>query len=299
MQALLRRRYAPELVLVFATALWGAAFLVTRTAMRDVSPLPFTALRFFTASATVALLTRPALVRTSAAELRGAGAIGLAMLAGYALQAAGLQTLTSGRAAFISALYVPMVPMLQILVLRRMPGGLVWISAALASAGMMLMAQHAGGAGVTIGRGEAFALGGACAIAAEITLVAIFAPMADPRRLAVLQCAFVGASALILSLMSGQGVPPPGRWLVCGIGLGLVSAFLQTSCNWAMRTIPATRATLIFALEPVWASLFGAMAGEKMEPGAIGGAGLILAALFVSAFAARGARTRAKEAVLF
>ena len=85
-----------------------------------------------------------------------------------------------------------MVPMLQILVLRRMPGGLVWISAALASAGMMLMAQHAGGAGVTIGRGEAFALGGACAIAAEITLVAIFAPMADPRRLAVLQCAFVG-----------------------------------------------------------------------------------------------------------
>ena len=54
-----------------------------------------------------------------------------------------------------------------------------------------------------------------------------------------------------------------------------------------MRTIPATRATLIFALEPVWASLFGAMAGEKMGPGAIGGAGLILAALFVSAFAAR------------
>jgi hypothetical protein len=41
------------------------------------------------------------------------------------------------------------------------------------------------------------------------------------------------------------------------------------------------------------------MAGEKMGPGAIGGAGLILAALFVSAFAARGARTRAKEAVLF
>jgi drug/metabolite transporter (DMT)-like permease len=278
----LSRRGAPELVLVVATALWGLAFLVTRTAMRDAAPLPFTALRFFTAAASVALITRPALSRTSPAELRGAGAIGLAMLAGYALQAAGLQTLSSGRAAFISALYVPLVPMLQIAVLRRLPGAPVWLSAALACAGMMLMAARSGG-GLAYGRGEAYALGGACAIAAEITLVAIFAPRADPRRLAVLQCAFVGALALILCLATGQSFPRPGPWLACGIGLGLLSAFLQISCNWAMRTIPATRATLIFALEPVWASLFGAMAGERMPATALAGAALIMAALVVSA----------------
>ena len=221
--------------------------------------------------------------RTSLPELRGAGAIGLAMLAGYALQATGLETLTAGRSAFISALYVPLVPMLQILVLRRLPGGLVWLSAALATAGMMLMARHAGGAPIGLGRGEAYALGGACAIAAEITLVAVFAPLADPRRLAVLQCAFVGATALLLTLATGQHFPAIGLWLPCAIGLGLLSAYLQITTNWAMRTIPATRATLIFAMEPVWASIFGAAAGERMGPSAVAGAGLILAALVVSA----------------
>jgi drug/metabolite transporter (DMT)-like permease len=284
-KSLLQHRLAPELVLIFATALWGAAFLITRTEMRDVAPLPFTSVRFFTAAAAIAVLTRPAIARCSPTEIKGAGAIGLAMLAGYALQAAGLQTLTSGRAAFISALYVPLVPMLQIILLRRLPGPLVWVSAALACAGMMLLAQRSGAPAMALGRGETFALGGACAIAAEITLVALFAPRSDPRRLAVLQCAFVGVAALALSSATGQGLPKPGWWLVCGIGLGLLSAFLQTSTNWAMRTIPATRAILIFALEPVFAALFGAVAGEHMGPGALAGAGLIMAALVLSALA--------------
>jgi drug/metabolite transporter (DMT)-like permease len=269
-----------DLVLIVATALWGAAYLITHTAMQEVSPLPFVSLRFLTAALTVSVLTRPAMARVSGVELRGAAAIGLAMLAGYALQAAGLQTLSSGQAAFISALYVPIVPMLQILVLRRLPGALVWVSAALATAGMMLMAGHAGAA---LSRGDAFALGGACAIAAEITLVAMFAPRADPRRLAVTQCAFVGVSALVLSLVTGASLPAFGLWVVCAAGLGVLSAYLQITTNWAMRTIPATRATLIFALEPVWASLFGALAGERMSRGALVGAALILAALVVSA----------------
>ena len=244
------RRFAPELVLVVATALWGASFLITRTAMQAAPPLPFVAIRFLTASLAVAVLTRPAMARISGTELRGAGAIGLAMLAGYALQAAGLQTLTSGQAAFISALYVPMVPMLQIVVLRRWPGAIVWVSAALATVGLMLMAGNTSGAGAALSRGDAYALGGACAIAAEITLVAIFAPMADPRRLAVVQCAFVGACALVLSVAAGVKLPAIGWWAACAVGLGFLSAYLQITTNWAMRTIPATRATLISRLSP-------------------------------------------------
>jgi drug/metabolite transporter (DMT)-like permease len=283
-RALLRRRFAPEIVLILATALWGASFLITRTAMREVAPLPFVSLRFLTAALAVAVLTRPAMARVSGTEMRGAVAIGLAMLAGYALQAAGLRTLSSGQAAFISALYVPMVPMLQILVLRRLPGVMIWVSAALATAGMMLMAGHSGSGGAALSRGDAFALGGACAIAAEITLVGIFAPLADPRRLAVMQCAFVGLCALVLSLVTGARLPALGVWAVCAAGLGLLSAYLQITTNWAMRTIPANRATLIFALEPVWAAVFGALAGERMGRGALAGAVLILAALVLSAW---------------
>jgi drug/metabolite transporter (DMT)-like permease len=278
---------APELVLLLSVALWGGSFLISRIAMRQVGPLPFTSVRFLIATVAIAALTRPALARVSRTELRGGLAIGAAMLGGYTLQAEGLRTLTSGQSAFISALYVPIVPILQILVLRRAPPRIVWFGVALATMGMVLLAQPSAHAPL---RGDAFTLAASIAIAAEITLAGMFAPRADPRRLAVLQCAVVGCTALALTLLTGARLPPPGLWLACAGGLGLLSAYLQITANWAMRTIPASRAVLIFALEPVFAALFGEAAGERMNAEAMAGAALILTALAANAMAARGRR---------
>jgi drug/metabolite transporter (DMT)-like permease len=276
----LSHRLAPELVLVVATALWGAAFLVTHIAMARVQPLPFLALRFCVAAVAVRLLTGARVARVTRTELTGGAAISVAMLAGYALQAVALGSLGSGRVAFICALYVPIVPLLQTALTRRMPGAKTWLSVALASGGMMLMA---GGGGGGFGRGEAFALLAACGIAAEILLMAQYAPRVDPRRFAVVECAFMSAMALGLSYALGQRLPPVAPvWLGCAIFLGAASAFLQVSVNWAMRSVPATRATLIYATEPVWAAAFGAAAGERMGLGAGFGAALILAALLVN-----------------
>jgi drug/metabolite transporter (DMT)-like permease len=158
---------------------------------------------------------------------------------------------------------------------------------ALATMGMVLLAQPSAHAPL---RGDAFTLAASIAIAAEITLAGMFAPRADPRRLAVLQCAVVGCTALALTLLTGARLPPPGLWLACAGGLGLLSAYLQITANWAMRTIPASRAVLIFALEPVFAALFGEAAGERMNAEAMAGAALILTALAANAMAARGRR---------
>jgi drug/metabolite transporter (DMT)-like permease len=46
--------------------------------------------------------------------------------------------------------------------------------------------------------------------------------------------------------------------------------------NWAQRTVPATRAALLFALEPVWAGLVGVAAGEQLTKTAIAGSALIV-----------------------
>lgn len=273
-------RLAPELVLVLATALWGAAFLVTHIAMARVQPLPFLALRFCVAAVAVRLLTGARLARATRTEFSGGAAISVAMLAGYTLQAAALATLGSGRVAFICALYVPIVPLLQTALTGQVPRAKTWISVGLACAGMMFMA---GGSGGGFGPGEACALAAAFGIAAEILLMARYAPRVDPRRLAVVECAFVSVMALGLSLALGERLPPVAPiWLGCAIFLGAASALLQVSVNWAMRSVPATRATLIYATEPVWAAGFGAAAGERMGLGAGLGAGLILAALLVN-----------------
>jgi drug/metabolite transporter (DMT)-like permease len=277
---------APELVLVLATAVWGSAFLITHNAVATVPPLMFVAIRFPTASVAVGVLTRPRMARLNWAEIRGAGAIGVAMVVGYGFQAAGMRSIDSGRAAFISALYVPIVPILQWVLLGRRPGAWTWLGVVLASAGLLLLAGPVGGQ--AFGGGDAQALGGSFAVAAEILLISRFAPGADARRLAVTECAFVAAVAFCLSLASGESLPALHRgWVASALGLGLASAYLQVTVNWALRTVPATRATLIFALEPVWAGLIGAVAGEQMGVfGVIGGA-MIVGSIAISG---RGAR---------
>ncbi len=278
---LLSHPRVPDLVLVLATMVWGAAFLVTHQGVALVPPLIFVSIRFATASVTVAMLTRPDLLRVTKLEMRGAAAIGLAMVAGYGLQAVGMQTIASGRAAFISALYVPIVPVFQWLVFGRRPSAATWVGVALASLGLVLMAGPVGGGG--FGIGEALALGGSFAVAAEILLIGRFAPGADPRRLAVTQCAFVALLCLVLSLLRGEAFPALHiMWLASALGLGLASAYLQVTVNWALRSVAPTRATLIFAMEPVWAGLFGGLAGERMGLLAMLGAGLIVASIGVS-----------------
>jgi drug/metabolite transporter (DMT)-like permease len=54
------------------------------------------------------------------------------------------------------------------------------------------------------------------------------------------------------------------------------------SVYWAQRTVSPARSTLIYALEPVWAGIAGALAGEHMGPVQIVGAALIVAALVIS-----------------
>lgn len=270
---------------MLATALWGLAFLITRTGVSEVPVLPFLVLRFLTAAAIVRGLTGVRVTRASPVEYRAGLLLGCAMLAGYGLQAEGLRSIGAGRAAFLSALYVPMVPLLQFLAFRRVPRPPVLVGIALACAGLVLMAGPATARAGSFAPGDLFVLAAAGAVSVEITLIGHFAARVDPRRLAILECLTVGTGALVLTFANGTALPAPRpAWIACALGLGAASAFLQVSSNWAMRRVAPTRATLIYATEPVWGASFGALAGERMSAEAVGGAALILVALVLNAW---------------
>jgi drug/metabolite transporter (DMT)-like permease len=267
--------------LLFATALWGLAFLITRLGVASVAPAPFVAMRFATAAIVVWSLTGVRLARATPTELQGAAYLAMAMAAGYILPAVALQTLGAGHTAFISALCVPIVPVLQFLILRQMTGARVWASVCLATLGLMFMA---GGPGGGPSRADAFALGGAFGVAAEVLLMSRFAPRVDPRRLAVLECAAAAAYAVAVSVITGAHLPAPAAsWIACVLSLGAASAFLQVSTNWCMRRVPVHRAMLIFATEPVWGAFFGALHGERFGLVSLIGAAFILSALLLNA----------------
>ncbi len=282
MRRLAAHPLTPAFVLVCATLIWGGSFVVTRGAVQSVPPLIFVGVRFAIAALLVCLITRPRLAGLTRLEIKAGTRIGLAMFGGYGLQAIGMHMgVASGRAAFISALYVPIVPILQVFLLRRRPKPAVWIGLGVACAGLLLLAGPLGSS--TAGRGDFLVLVGAFSIAAEILTLGIYAPQVDPRRLAVVECLFLSLLCLAVSAVTHTHFPAPASgWLLSAAALGLASAGLQISANWAQRFVPPARATLIYTLEPVWAAVFGLMAGETMGPAAIAGAALILVSVVIS-----------------
>jgi drug/metabolite transporter (DMT)-like permease len=82
---------------------------------------------------------------------------------------------------------------------------------------------------------------------------------------------------------AGETVPPLSPLVVgSACGLGAMTALIQFVMNWAQRSVSPTRATLIYAGEPVWAGIIGRMAGERLPATALLGAALIVAAVIVS-----------------
>jgi drug/metabolite transporter (DMT)-like permease len=83
--------------------------------------------------------------------------------------------------------------------------------------------------------------------------------------------------------VSGEPIPSLNwYWIVSALSLGAASAAIQLTMNWAQRSVSATRATVIYAGEPVWGGIVGWCAGERLTPAALMGAALILVRLLVS-----------------
>jgi drug/metabolite transporter (DMT)-like permease len=124
---------------------------------------------------------------------------------------------------------------------------------------------------------------GALAIAAEIILISAWAGKVDVRRVTVVQLATASLVAFTMMIPAGESVPSFSLGLlVVALGLGIFSAIIQVVMNWAQRSVSPTRATVIYTGEPVWAGIFGRMAGEKLPMLALLGAAFIVAGVLVS-----------------
>ena len=271
-----------EALLILITMFWGGTFLAVQYAVTLSGPLLFVGLRFATAAIAVALLSLKVLRGITWLEIMAGVAIGVSIAFGYGLQTWGLQTISSSKSAFITAMYVPLVPLLQWLCLGRLPGLMSCVGIALAFAGLILLAGPDGNL-LAMGEGEWITLVSAVAIAAEIILISAWAGRVDIRRVTVIQLATASLVAFAASGPAGESVPPfsPALLLVA-MGLGIFSAIIQVTMNWAQRSVSPTRATVIYTGEPVWAGIFGRLAGERLPLLALFGGALIVLGVLVS-----------------
>nr|WP_315526927.1 DMT family transporter [uncultured Achromobacter sp.] len=271
-----------EIALVLVTMLWGSTFLIIHIAMQHSGPLFFVGVRFTIAGLVTMLLFGKHMMGITRFEIGAGIAIGCALFLGYYLQTHGLRTITSSQSAFITALYVPIVPLLQWAVLKRPPGLMSWIGVALAFTGLILLAGPEAGS-LSFSPGELATLAGAVAIAAEIILIGLFAKRVDSRRVTAVQLLTAGVVSFALMPALGESVPAfSWLWAAAAIGLGLASAVIQLTMNWAQKSVSPTRATVIYAGEPVWGGIVGRLAGDRLPALALAGAALIVAGVLAS-----------------
>jgi drug/metabolite transporter (DMT)-like permease len=267
--------------LLVVTAVWGVTFVQVKDAVELYPLFAFLAVRFAIASLALAV---PAAGRLASLGRRGwaaGGSLGLLLALGYALQTAGLERTTVSSAGFITGLYVVFTPLLALLLFRTRVGGTVWIGVALAVCGLAMLSGV--GAGDPIG--DLLVLAGSAAYSVQIVLMERYAPRYDPVAFtqAEMLAAFGGFALVAVAL--GQ-VEVPRGWtvwgalLVTGVFASALGFLVQT---WAQRRTSATRTALAFAMEPVWAGIFGFwLAGDRLGALGWGGCAVIMAGILVA-----------------
>jgi drug/metabolite transporter (DMT)-like permease len=270
------RRLLADLALVGVAVVWGATFPVAKRILEFLPPFAYLAVRF--AVATVALLPLARFARRAGpswAWRRGAAA-GLALGAGYALQTLALRSAPATSAAFITGLFVVLVPVLGLMWGRR-PGAWEWTGVVVGTAGLVLLTGGASRFGVA----EALLVGCAASFALHILILDQAAPHLSPAALGALQVGVAAAvCAAFVPFESIQGPVPAEVWAAVA-GMGLVASAVAFSVQaWAQRFTPPTHVGLVFAGEPVAAAVFARLwLGERLDALQWAGAALILAGI--------------------
>ena len=272
-----------ELALVVITMFWGGTFPVIHYTLTLCGPFFFVGCRFVMAALALGLCFRKTLREATPHDVFAGIVIGVVAFLGYFLQTYGLQTVSSSRSAFLTALYVPLVPIMQWLFLRRPPTFMHWIGAACAFAGLLLMAGP-GNMDGAFGRGETATLCSAVVFAGEIIAIGFFAGRVQLQCVTFTQLLTAGLLSLLLMPVAGEAVPVAalGQSLATAFGLGMATALIQLTMNWAQRSVSPTRATLIYASEPVWGGFFGRLTGDRLPLPALLGAACIVAGVLIS-----------------
>jgi drug/metabolite transporter (DMT)-like permease len=271
----------PRFALLLTTFIWGATFPATKAVLEQLPPFSFLFLRFLLGAMLVGagyVLLRFRLHREMAVVRASAIATGWLFL-GYVLQTVGLNYTTASNSAFITALYVVMVP----LILRRF-GWRVWVATGIAMLGLWLLVKPSASGNL----GDLLTLACAIAFAAHIACLERFTREVDAPSLFAWQ--MMAMVVLLLPTLLVEQAPAqafaPTTLLLVGLGVtgGLATGAFAVQV-WVQRIIPAQQVALIFASEPACAAgLSWYFLGETLDLQGWMGSGLILLSVLIGAF---------------
>jgi drug/metabolite transporter (DMT)-like permease len=267
--------------LIAVTAVWGVTFVQVKDAVELYPLFAFLAVRYAIATGALAIAGVGRLRSLGGGGLAAGGVIGVLLGLGIGLQTAGLERTTVSSTGFITGLYVVFTPLLGLALFRTRVGLEVWLGVVLAVAGLaMLSGVHVGSTA-----GDLLVLASAVAQALQILMVERYASRYDAIALTLVEMAACFAGFLVIALARGELSVPRG-WTVWGalVVTGVFASALAYLIQiWAQRRLSGARIALVFALETVFAGLFGfALAGDRLGWLGWGGCAAILAGIVLA-----------------
>ena len=272
------------LVLIGVTAAWGLTFVVVKDGIGQMPLMPLMTIRFAIAFVLLALM-RPRALRYDRDTYRRGIAVGVITFIGYVFQTVGLQYTSASVSGFITGMFVVITPLLTWALFRERITAAGWIGVAMATVGLGLLSLR----GWAFGVGEAWTLAGAAMWALQIIALAHWSTKDNAYAIGTLMMGTCAALFSVSTAPFGFELPPnAGVWIGILITAVFASALAFPLQSWGQSHIDATRAAVIFTMEPVFAGLGGYfIGGERLTTRALFGAALIFTAMFVAEFGSR------------
>lgn len=275
------------LLLVLTALIWGVAFVAQSVGSDSVGPFTFLCCRSVIAG--VALLPVIALrgrgkektLLPRRTEWIGGVLCGAALGVASALQQAGIAGTTSGKAGFLTALYIVIVPLFGLLLKKKVPAA-TWVGVGLALVGMYLLCI---GSGFSVSPSDALLLLCAVCFSVHILTVDHFSPKTDGVRMSCVQffsCSLLSAIPMLI-WERPDAASLAAAWLpilYAGLFSSAVGYTLQIV---AQKNVPPALASLLMSLESVFSALAGwAILHESLSPRELAGCALVFAAILLA-----------------
>lgn len=248
-----------ELLLFITAIIWGVSFVAQKLGMNHLGPFSFSAARL-TIGAT-ALIPVYFLLKKTAPSQNEKGVLpmgillGLMIFFGISLQQYGLMSTTAGKSAFITALYIIIVPLAGIFMKKKL-NVYNWLGVLLGVVGLYLLSINEG---FQMSKGDFIVLIGSFFWSAHIILVDKYGARYDGVLLSMIQFYTAGILSLIFSLFLEQ-MTLQGLWLSRGpiLFAGIVVVGLAYTLQiFGQRNVPPALASMILSFEAVFAVLSG------------------------------------------
>lgn len=294
------RKMLGNLLLLLTAVIWGTAFVFQRVGMDSIEPITFNAARMWLAAAAIGLVavltgkkkdlqaensgtgftdTRDKVQEPRRNTVLGGICCGSFLTAASLFQQMGVVYTTAGKAGFITAMYMLLVPIINFVFFKKKNTWLVWTGVLIGVFGMYLLCIKDG---FSLTYGDTLVCICALLFSGHILCCDHFVQLGNPIQISAIQFT---TTAMISSIIAWIVEAPSPEKIVsaaipilyCGIVSGGIGYTLQMI---AQKFTDPTIASLLMSLESVFAVIAGAiLLGERMTSRELAGCIVMFAAI--------------------